>query len=133
MRRTRELDGLEAAERREQAMVEDLDRRSLDLEQAADRARRAEQALHDDAQAAFDRARFLQELRVFGARLAVTLPLLAIAGWMVARRRGSACWPLMRGCKNAFFHFCPNCGTGAAKPAPGAAPAHDLAAGGVSR
>jgi hypothetical protein len=245
-------------------MVEDLDRRSPDLEQAADRARRAEQALHDDAQAAFDRARFLQEPRVFGARLAVTLPLLAIAGWMVARRRGGACWPLMRGfvifavftffvelvphlpsyggyvrytvgivltivaghyavqamrrylarreqeaakteaerrqsldyedarrkmgagvcpgcerdivtltaagaaaaaakgvipaapgtpssfcvhcglrlsdecgvCstrKNAFFHVCPSCGTGAAKPASGASPARDLAAGGVSR
>src|SRR5690606_27611202 len=50
-----------------------------------------------DAQPALDRDRFLTELRVFGLRLLICLPMLVAAGWMVLRKRESEYWPLMRG------------------------------------
>lgn len=97
LRRTRELDRLKSAERVAQQEVERIEGLRLDAAQAAERAREREADALAAARSAYERALFLQQLRVFGLRLALTLPLLAIAGWMVARKRGSDYWPLMRG------------------------------------
>jgi hypothetical protein len=95
--RTRELDKLKASEREAQAAIERLDKELLDARQAADARREAMSTLLGDAEDAYESALFRQELRVFGARLAVTLPLLLIAGWMIAKKRNSDYWLLMRG------------------------------------
>lgn len=95
--RTRELDTLRASEREAQAVVERLDKELLDTRQtlAAREATVAE--LLEGADSAYRSAVFRQELRVFGARLLLTLPLLIIAGWMIAKKRTSEYWLLMRG------------------------------------
>lgn len=97
VRRTRELDELKAGERAAEVEVETRTRARLDAEQASAAASRAETDLLTAADSTFARAVFRQELRVFGYRLALTLPLLLVAGWLVARKRESDHWPLMRG------------------------------------
>jgi predicted RNA-binding Zn-ribbon protein involved in translation (DUF1610 family) len=95
--RTRELDKLKASERAAQTAVEGLDKALLDLRQTLAARERAIAELLQAAEDEYRAEMFRQELRVFGARLALTLPLLAVAGWLVARKRKSDYWPLMRG------------------------------------
>ena len=95
--RTRELDKLKASERDVQATVEDLDKELLGVRQTlAARERTISESL-EGAGSAYQSALFRQELRVFGARLLLTLPLLLVAGWLIAKKRKSDYWPLMRG------------------------------------
>ena len=97
LQRTRELDTLQGNHRKAQVAVETLERQGLLARQQLQELEGHEAKTLNDADAAFQAALFRQELRVFGLRLAMTLPLLAVAGWLVARKRKSEYWPLMRG------------------------------------
>jgi hypothetical protein len=97
LKRTRELDALKGSEREAQTAVESIDKELLDVRQTLGARHAAVNELLRQAQSAYEGAQFRQELRVFGARLALTLPLLVVAGWMVARKRKSDYWLLMRG------------------------------------
>lgn len=95
--RTRALDALKAAQNDAQHLVDDQQQAALDAQQAGSAA----QGKLDDMQsAAADRLRAdneRAELRVFLYRLALTLPLLGIAGWLFAKKRGSTWWPFVWG------------------------------------
>ncbi len=95
--RTRALDQLKDRERAVQAQVDRQDQIALDARQAADAAQRRIDALESDAQERYAGAQRKAELRVFGYRLALTLPLLIVAGWLFAKKRKSAYWPFVWG------------------------------------
>jgi predicted RNA-binding Zn-ribbon protein involved in translation (DUF1610 family) len=97
LQRTRELDTLQARHRQAQVAVEALEREALLARQELDEQTGREAALLRAAESDYQRALFKQELRIFGVRLAITLPLVAVAVWLVAKKRKSEYWPLMRG------------------------------------
>src|SRR5688572_29041095 len=90
--RTRELDKLKASEREAQATVEGLDKELLDIRQSLSARQRTASVLLQSAESEYRLAMFRQELRVFAARLALTLPLLLLAGWILAKKRKSDYW-----------------------------------------
>ena len=95
--RTRALDQLKAAEGAAQA---NRDAAQTELNATAARLaanEAAQTALKTAAEPRYERARFVEEMKVFALRLALTLPLLVISAWMLLRRRGGDYWPLMRG------------------------------------
>lgn len=95
--RTRALEDLRTLERAAQQARDDVG-----AELSQHRARYAplddaELQLETAAMPQFKAARFMQELRVFGLRLAFTLPLLVIAALMLLRKKKGDYWPLQRG------------------------------------
>jgi len=95
--RTARLDQLRQAEREALAKVEAERQAELDASQAAERAQSGLGVLQAGAESALDSAYQAQELRVFLYRLALTLPLLVVAGWLFLRRRQSKWWPFVWG------------------------------------
>ena len=95
--RTRALDGLKDTERAATAAVQAQQQMALDVRQAAERNRRKLADLEQVAQKALDVEVRRVELRVFLYRLALTLPLLAVAGWLFAKKRKSTYWPFVWG------------------------------------
>ncbi len=95
--KTRELESLLAQQAIAQKSVEVLDARRLVITQSMDSLQTVESDLRDAAMPMYDRAQFQLELRVFAIRLALTLPLLLIGIWLIAKKRKSQYWPLARG------------------------------------
>jgi len=95
--RTRELDGLRQAERAAFSAVERQQQAALDARQAQERAQAELRTLQNDARGAFVEAQRAQELRVFGYRLALTLPLLVLAGYLFKKHRKGSSWPFVWG------------------------------------
>lgn len=97
IRRTKALEALKGTERDAQSVVEKLDEDVLAVGRQDNAVEQEQSTLNTTGQPAFEKAMFWQEMKVFLWRLLFTLPLLAIAGWMVIKKRKSDYWPLMRG------------------------------------
>lgn len=97
LQRTREVEALADAERTALRGLEDATaaQTALQRQMSDTRAQRAQ--LNDSAQPKYRAALRGRELRVFLYRLALTLPLLLLGGYLVAKKRASAYWPLYRG------------------------------------
>ena len=95
--RTAALDKLKATERQALAKVEAQQQRALDAQQSAAQAQERLGELQQAGQAGLNAAQQAQELRVFGYRLALTLPLLVVAGWLFVKQRKSTWWPFVWG------------------------------------
>ena len=95
--RTSALDALKASETAASRASEAERQKLLDAQQAEQRAEAAMVPLRDAAQTRMDAALQASELRVFLYRLAVALPLLAIAGWLFVKARKSRWWPFAWG------------------------------------
>lgn len=99
--RNQALDELKILERKALADVERQQQHLLDARQAEGRAQRDLHELEKTAGEKLDVELRHQELRVFGYRLLLTLPLLVAAGWLFAKKRHSTWWPFVWG----FIYF----------------------------
>jgi predicted RNA-binding Zn-ribbon protein involved in translation (DUF1610 family) len=97
LQRTRELDGLRQAERTALSAVQQQQQVALDASQTQQRAESELRTLENQARGTYVEAQRAQELRVFGYRLALTLPLLALAGFLFKKHRKGASWPFVWG------------------------------------
>ena len=95
--RTKALDQLKDKEATAQRAVQAQRKVRLDALQGAQRARAQLDSLERDADKRLAAEQRRMELRVFGYRLALTLPLLVLAGWLFARKRRSTWWPFVWG------------------------------------
>jgi hypothetical protein len=95
--RTRVLDSLKTTERAAQVKVEAQEQAALDARQSAAREQQKLQELELAAQTQLTGEQRKVELRVFLYRLALTLPLLAIAGWLFVKKRKGTYWPFVWG------------------------------------
>ena len=95
--RTKSLDALKAAEDEAQKKVQAQRQRALDARQAQARAREQLSTLTREAGERLQKESRRVELRVFAYRLALTLPLLVLAGWLFVKKRKSTYWPFVWG------------------------------------
>lgn len=95
--RTQALDALKQAERTTQQAVEAQQQAALDARQAAAAAQERLGKLETEGYKKLNAERRKVELRVFLYRLALTLPLLVVAGWLFVKKRKGTWWPFVWG------------------------------------
>lgn len=97
VKRVQAIEDLKIAERDAQRTIEDLRVTELTQRRAQQDLVAEKHAIENAAIVPFEKARSREVLKVFGLRLALTLPLLLLSGWLIAQKRRSQYWPVYRG------------------------------------
>lgn len=95
--RTKALDNLKQQEGQAWQRVEAQNQILLDACQSTQRVQREIEELKKEASVKRDKAQNQLDLRIFGYRLMLTLPLLLIAGWLFVKKRKTNGWPFVWG------------------------------------
>ena len=95
--RTKALDDIKQAENKAREELEKQAQTNLEASQAVSNAEQEMSQLRDAAYPEYQSAARASELKVFLYRLAITLPLLVVAGWLFAKQRKSTWWPFVWG------------------------------------
>lgn len=95
--RTSVLDKLKSNEQKTLEAVQEQQKIVMDIQQENSAAQRSLSDLRSSVSGEYQSARRGQELRVFGYRLLLTLPLLALAGWLFVKKRKGTYWPFVWG------------------------------------
>ncbi|MDH4394412.1 MAG: serine endopeptidase [Limnobacter sp.] len=95
--RTAALEALQAIERRALQEMQNQQQIALDASQGVRNSEKELKALEDVARVGYEDSLNSQELRVFAYRLALTLPLLLLAAWLLIKKRHSTYWPFVWG------------------------------------
>jgi len=95
--RSKTLDNLKSLQRQAENEVEALRQKDLDSSQNENQVQTQLNILEDAARVKLDEVQRKQEIRVFLYRLALTLPLLLLAGWLFAKKRKTPYWPFVWG------------------------------------
>ena len=95
--RTKDLEKLKnrAHEQQEKSVAKDAEIRRLEQDLSVDRNELGN--LEQDAYKKVYEVNRIDEIKVFGYRLALTLPLLLIAAWLFMKKRKSKNWPFVWG------------------------------------
>ena len=99
--RTKALDTLKSTERNVISEMDALTQQANEAGQAEKKLKDKLYALEDAAQQKLSKKQRSQEIHVFLYRLALTLPLLGLAGWLFAKKRKTQYWPFVWG----FIYF----------------------------
>lgn len=95
--RTQQQDRLKQAERAARAAEQRQEQVLLDARQSEARTRMQLQEMEREAGKKMNTEARRVELRVFLYRLALTLPLLGVAGWLLRKHRHGTWWPFVWG------------------------------------
>lgn len=96
IKRSHEIEALKLEERKAERDIERLEQKGVEPRRTLAALRQDRRQVIDAARPIYEKARKFEVLKVFMLRLALTLPLLLISAWMIAKKRSSHYWPIYR-------------------------------------